>query len=672
MRPFGLPFLAVACALLASAAPHHALGRSLEPALERTVLGLLRLSEHPDGPRLIGEDDRREWMLQVPAETAAAGGDFRISYLASASVLPDGSHLSLFVNGRALGTAPIGSPTSIRFATFTVPPGLLSAGRNVIRIGAVQRHRVDCGLDATAELWTQIDLSSTGLVPVAGAGTGRGFEFSALNERGEFPIRVTLSEVPAKESEVARALIATQAIALISGATRPVVTFGEQDEARFGVGVVFGSAAPTTTSQIAFSGDSALQDAAIRKLVARANASFSSKGIVAEGAERIQLGEHGVSDAGASHRARRFSFGLFLPKDALLSEHAKIEVDVAMSGAASHAVVNVGANGASVASATVALSGTENVTHARLLFSADHLRPGENRLSLQVAPTRPAISACPIKEDANVKVLAASAITLPILARIDRSPELALFAAGAVGTQRLKLHVPTPDSLSLGAAATLLARLALAGRQTIEADFSASREVNEGPALVVGIAPGFSRSTLTTSGVDPDALRIAWQDRGQIAKPQLGQRRLLREDRMAGCTAGSLRTKAGEGATLHNAHLVVAQGGTGGPGRMITVVTSHDGRTLADAINCLVDPRVWPLLSGATALIDASTGIVHATPAAHYVYASPFTYGLSNARQVFASWLTLNPGAFVIVCGVLALALAAASSWFVAHVGRKA
>ena len=60
---------------------------------------LLRLGDHPDGLRLIGERDHRVWPLYVTADMALAGGEFHLAYLTAVSVLPGDSTLRISING---------------------------------------------------------------------------------------------------------------------------------------------------------------------------------------------------------------------------------------------------------------------------------------------------------------------------------------------------------------------------------------------------------------------------------------------------------------------------------------------------------------------------------------------------------------------------------------------
>jgi hypothetical protein len=107
--------------------------------------------------RLEGESDSRSWTLHLTAAEAARAGAFAIGFKNTVLVMPEISRLRVTINGETLLTNPINSPTEFTRATAPLRPGLLRAGENNIRIEVFQRHRVDCTIKGTYELWTDID-----------------------------------------------------------------------------------------------------------------------------------------------------------------------------------------------------------------------------------------------------------------------------------------------------------------------------------------------------------------------------------------------------------------------------------------------------------------------------------------------------------------------------------
>ena len=77
--------------------------------------------------------------------------------------MPEASYFTLTINDVVVGRVNIRATHSVKTFTFDIPPNALQAGFNSIRLTAELRHRVDCSLQATYELWTQIDPTQTGL-----------------------------------------------------------------------------------------------------------------------------------------------------------------------------------------------------------------------------------------------------------------------------------------------------------------------------------------------------------------------------------------------------------------------------------------------------------------------------------------------------------------------------
>jgi hypothetical protein len=102
-----------------------------------------------------------------------------------------------------------------------------------------------------------------------------------------------------------------------------------------------------------------------------------------------------------------------------------------------------------------------------------------------------------------------------------------------------------------------------------------------------------------------------------------------------------------------------------------TVVTGPNADALADAVSCLVDPRVSRQIAGRLSMLDvvqARINVVHVENA-RFVATQPLSVG--NVRLIAAGWLSLH--ALIYVLGALgaALALAVTTRLFVRNVGRK-
>ncbi|WP_407048507.1 cellulose biosynthesis cyclic di-GMP-binding regulatory protein BcsB [Methyloraptor flagellatus] len=189
---------------------------------------LRRLPAVAGGWRLAGEIDRREWVVRLSEAEARRPARLQIALRSAVSVMPEGSRIAVAVNGTPLGEIVVGGRMEAP-ARLDIPAGLLAAGANVVTVEAKQRHRVDCSIDATYELWTEIDPTLSGLSfesPATPAVAGTRLDLAELatlwpNERGE--TRITAILPPGAGQDLAEAALGTVArVALIAGADHPV------------------------------------------------------------------------------------------------------------------------------------------------------------------------------------------------------------------------------------------------------------------------------------------------------------------------------------------------------------------------------------------------------------------------------------------------------------------
>jgi hypothetical protein len=102
-----------------------------------------------------------------------------------------------------------------------------------------------------------------------------------------------------------------------------------------------------------------------------------------------------------------------------------------------------------------------------------------------------------------------------------------------------------------------------------------------------------------------------------------------------------------------------------------TLVAAPTSKQLLEAVDCLVDPRVWGQLSGRISTLDASEGVVVARPVRDSKLIVTQPLSIQNTRLIVASWFSLNGGIYVLAALATALGLAASTTWFVRNVGRR-
>ena len=146
--------------------------------------------------------------------------------------MPEASRLRVVINDETVVNIPISSPQGIQRTVIPVRSGLLRGGQNIIRLEAVQRHRTDCTIAATYELWTDVDAASTKLVFAAGATkTLRSLEdlpAVGVDVKGVTTIRVVAPKVYRPEIRD-RLLRLVQMVALRGRYAHPVIQVVESD-----------------------------------------------------------------------------------------------------------------------------------------------------------------------------------------------------------------------------------------------------------------------------------------------------------------------------------------------------------------------------------------------------------------------------------------------------------
>jgi len=112
--------------------------------------------------RITGE---REWVnFDVYALANDTEAVVQIATISGINNLPERSRMRVSVNGQELGTRNLTHIEQVGMDDFLVPAGVLRTGRNRVQIEFRQQHRIFCGPEASYDLWTDIDLSRSGLV----------------------------------------------------------------------------------------------------------------------------------------------------------------------------------------------------------------------------------------------------------------------------------------------------------------------------------------------------------------------------------------------------------------------------------------------------------------------------------------------------------------------------
>jgi len=553
--------------------------------VQATIAPARRLPAGTRGFRLSGEEDVLQYPVYLTEGQVRGGARLRVSYLSAISVAPEGSELTGLVNGTKVGWTRIQAPGAVKVVEFAIPDGVLKAGYNAVTLTASQRHRVDCAIDATYELWTQIDPSRSGLV-VAPAADLDLKSLAALepDESGALPMGVLLNEKPTLP-RLERMIGAVQAVAVVSRLARPAVSFGPPLSGRSGVNLLVGTAAeirgtdgvedlgPITGPRLALlppRGNRAPtlavtgpgpEDvrAAIAQLAAAGDPGGSGpgaalapliRGYEVEGGERLELARLGVTSREFNGRLLRTRIELRFPADFVPADYGKVMLHLAggyAAGLDSSAQIVVDINGRNAASVPLPYSRGEVFDDQAIPLPLSLWRPGLNSVEISAQLPNASDKVCdtlsPTARQPRFLFLDRTRLEIPALARAVRTPDLAAVKAGAVpfavpasaSGGRPRLVLPVADRETADAAATLAARLAIAAKRVIDFEFVPDAGGTEGGAkLVVAPARALNPVTIQEVGLDPDEIRRIWQGRAEtVATPgQFGPEGVLTLDRL--------------------------------------------------------------------------------------------------------------------------------------------
>ncbi|RYE82842.1 MAG: hypothetical protein EOP19_15265, partial [Hyphomicrobiales bacterium] len=166
--------------LVTPAAPTVPTTTPAAPVEAPAPAGFVRNILPAESLRLAGEEAKSGVVVYLTEAQAAAPASLRFSVLNALVVAPEISTLNIRINQTEVSSAPIASSAAPTEIALDIPAGVLRPGANIVEFRSSQRHRTDCTVDSTYQLWTEIDGARTQLV-LAGEGLGR---ISQLNDLG--------------------------------------------------------------------------------------------------------------------------------------------------------------------------------------------------------------------------------------------------------------------------------------------------------------------------------------------------------------------------------------------------------------------------------------------------------------------------------------------------------
>ncbi len=531
------------------------------------------LPNNAQGLRLAGEIATSQWPIYLTKEQTAESITFQLGYLSAISDLPEGSTVSVVLNGIKIGTSPINAPYRVKKLRFRVPPQIVRPGFNALAIMVSQRHRADCSLKATFELWTQIDATTTGFI-FSGSDPGivrlKDLPAVAPDRHGGMPIRMVLP-TNTTSLDIDQALKAVELTAIRGRFEQPIVDVGPglADGAGINVAVgtyqalaqivgigplpqaeggeikLLGGTATARPTLVVAGKDRAAIDNALNRLavvkdvegtVEGLRAAHAFPGYAVNGGSAVKLSDLGVMSQQFNGRMFRASFSIIMPSDFYPADTAQVDLDLNGGYAprlSSHAKIVIRVNNRIAVGSNLGRSSGATFKNRRISFPLGMLQPGLNTISLEAQLPGLVKKACVPMDEAKARqrflLLDTSTLVIPQIAHVALSPNLAVTSTGAFPYAELvhppQLILPKTDPNTLAAAATIVARMAVSANRAM--DFKMTSIVPphaDAPALLVGPRGAFDDRTLAEAGIDAAQLNKAWpaqhDSSGRIQKRQ--------------------------------------------------------------------------------------------------------------------------------------------------------
>ncbi len=527
---------------------------------------LRHLPNNIQGYRLAGEAGASEWPMYLTEAQARRKLQFQLGYLAAVAVMPEYSTLTLTINDQIVGETAVTAAQAVKAVTFDIPPGLMRPGFNSVRLSSALRHRVDCSLEATHELWAQIDPTQTGLMlDEADASVDSIADLGALppDEQGALPIRL-VTPLKAQSRDIERLLRVVQLISIVGRFEQSAVDAGALAGGRYGVNLLVGTAkelaalgaagilpgvidrpraivvaaTPERRTTIIVTGvDAAQVDEAMKQFLVASKPKGAAAGLRAaaafpgfrmQGGQRVKLSDLGLKNVEFDGRLYRAAFNIILPPDFYPADYGRATLRVAggyAPGLTSKAQLVININDRTAVSLALLKSTGEAFKDNPLPLPLGFLRPGLNRIEIEAHVPTPADDSCDTlaaKAAPNrFLFLDSTEFELPQIARVGRMPDLAVTATGgfpfAGAARRSLLYLPRLDQKSIGAAATIVARLAVSAGRPIDFEITQTapqkNAARKGPTLAVAPYDALDPDLLRQLDMPVDELSQAWREK---------------------------------------------------------------------------------------------------------------------------------------------------------------
>ncbi|CDN57913.1 CelB protein (plasmid) [Neorhizobium galegae bv. officinalis bv. officinalis str. HAMBI 1141] len=524
---------------------------------------------------LTGELDRRSWSIYLTEQQVSGPISLAFSFRNAIVVAPEASRLTVLLNGRQVADEAISAADRPRTVSLEVPAGILQAGSNQIEFRANQRHRTDCDIRSTYELWTRIDPAETFLTLGGQTGTApsiaEAIRAIGADAKGATSFEVLLPTLGQPGATVPLLRLA-QGLSLLAGMPSQSFSFHSQrlPAPRPGhLGIVIGTAAelqpvfpglpaaaqngslltwavdPQTDQPVLLITGPRWTDirAAIDTFVTPLDRSLATRRDVITtqrwstpdapllfGGETLALSQLGMETIEFPGRRVRTNFNLAVPSDFYANAfgEGQLLLDAAFTDAVlpgSHIDVYVNGNIASTVPITSSKGGI--LRHLPIKVALRHIRPGLNTIGLEAIITTEADTLCAPGSTAaaepRLAIFNTSEWQMPAFGRIGRTPNLAALAATGYPYARdeepLQLFVDRFDADTMSAVSTFMGKLALAAGHVIATELVATpTAVGDRNAIFFGSLSQMPARLLAQTAIAADGA-TSWRPASPLAAP---------------------------------------------------------------------------------------------------------------------------------------------------------
>lgn len=707
---------------------------AVEPAETVEPLALDRFILPGDGIRLEGEASTRAFDLYLTEAQAAAPATLDLGLLNAILVAPESSNLGVSINGTNVLSTPIGFASEPTPLQADVPEGILVAGANRIVFDASQRHRTDCSVGSTYELWTDIygpqtrlrfadpaldQISMISDLPAIG-----------MAQDGASHIRLMIPDMASPEaSSAALGLVQSLALAMRAASvdieliealgedtssgtiTAILATAGELPEAAQGladraasgplVAVLPESDAPNT---ILVSGpDWASIGVAIASLhgegatdnLGAMRVDIPSSIPMVEGRQTIPLDDLGVDTVQFNGRRYTTDMRFALPWDfyAEMYSEAELILDAAYSAAVlPGSQLDVYVNGQIAAVFPVLRTDGGTFRNSRLRIPMTNFRPGINQLHVEIILLTREDELCLPGSVGRAQdrflFSSGSRLAFPDFGRMARLPDLGKFAgAGAPYADDAVVDIVVgSDDASMRSAMLIAANMALSSGRTVQFARVAPEALDPTrPAVVVAPMDQLDAAMLARGRiVDPASIDFAasgdvdsaldeWRRSASGSSENIWDRlQSWVADRFDLRPENFWLLRRADGAYVPQApEAAILSQAMQPEGGLWTFLTIPDADGFEAAVDRLVTPEIWQSIDGrVTAIGPNDAEPLILQPRQVHMIATQ-PWSLTNLRLVAANWLSTNVLAYALALGGIAVLLTLATSLLLTDRGGR-